>query len=295
MENLDIIIENGGIICYNSLASRISGFKSGGKIKLLIQPTNYECLVKSLELAPKPYIVLGACTNTLISDKGYNGTVISTRKVNGWEIDGDGIISNCGESLINLANIAKNHSLSGLEELSGIPASIGGAVVMNSGAYGRYMQDVVEYADCFVDGKVERLFNEQLGFAYRDSIFNHCDYTVLRVKFKLVKKSKTVINETMQEVARKRKKSNPTQPSLGCVFMKYDGISAGQIIEDLGLKNLTVGGAQVSDVHANFIINTGKATSSDYYELMRLIEDKVSAEYGIKLTREVRLIGDEFI
>lgn len=291
MVNYDYIIADGGIICYNILASRFSAFKTGGSIEVFLQPTNYTGLVNALIKTSLPYNILGATTNTLISDLGIQGVVISTRKVNGYVVDNNLIHANCGEMLINLANVAKKEGLTGLENLSGIPGSIGGGVVMNCGAYGSYLSDIVEYADVFIDNEIKRLKNSELEFGYRKSLFSNKIGCVLSVGLRLQKAHKVSISEKMKEVSIKRKKNQPQELSLGCVFKKINDKSAGEYIEKCDLKNICVGDAMISPKHANFIINCGKATSKDFYQLMNIAQKSVYNTYKIQLEREIRLLG----
>lgn len=291
MKNFDIIIANNATICYNRLAKTFTHFKTGGRINVYIQPKDVESLLTALDNVDD-YLILGATTNTLISDSGYNGIVISTKDVKGIEVVSDGLIVNAGELLSNVCKIAKNNGFSGLESLSGIPGTIGGALAMNAGAYGHCIGEFVEYADVYFDGVKAKLDNYEMHFDYRKSILSDSKIVALRVKLKLIACNEYIIAQTMKSYSAKRRRMQPTEVSLGSCFKKCKDNGAGYYIENAGLKGYRVGGVAVSDKHANFLINTGNATSEDYYKLMNYIMDSVKEKYDIALEKEVILIGE---
>lgn len=292
MENYHGIIANGGIVCYNYSADKLSYFKSGGKIDILLCPSTLKDF--NTNSLPHNYTVLGACTNTLISDNGVRGEVISTRLLKGIERRGDSLYVLGGESITKACAFARNNSLSGLEELNGIPGSVGGAVVMNAGCFGREIAELIEYIDVFIDGAIERLMPSKLNFSYRFSALKgKQNAIVVGVQVKLVKGAKSDISDRMRSVIQKRKAHQPIEPSLGSVFRAVDGVPAGKIIDECGFKGMTRGGACVSPRHANFIINMDKATSADYIALVEAIKSGVQTKKAIELKREVIYLNDD--
>lgn len=293
MKKYDLIIASGATICYNKLAKDFCAFKTGGKIERLIMPNSVSNMIVSLENAETP-IVFGGTTNSLISDNGLFGDVIVTTNVKGIQVDGNKITANAGESLAKVCNIAKENCLSGMEELSGIPGTIGGAVCMNAGAFGRFISNILISAEVYTDEKVIILSNEECGFSYRSSIFGKSDMVVLSATFELQPSNGLLISNNMKLYKNKRRQSQPNDISLGSVFKKYDNNGAGYYIENCGLKGVTIGGCKVSEKHANFIVNCGNANSTDYAKLVNLCSDKVYEKYNIRLEREVKYFG-EFI
>lgn len=292
MEKYHGIIANGGIVCYNYSADKLSYFKSGGKIDILLCPST----LKDFESGnlPKNYVALGACTNTLISDSGVHGEVISTKLLKGIERHDNSLYVLSGEPISKVCTFARNNSLSGIEELNGIPGSIGGATIMNAGCFGREIAELIEYADVYIDGKIERLTPIQLNYSYRNSYLKGIhNAVVVAVKLKLVKGAKSDISDRMRSVMQKRKAHQPIEPSLGSVFRAASGIPAGQIIEDCGFKGMVHGGASVSVKHANFIINNGNAKSEDYIALVDAIKSGVKQKKDIDLKREVIYLNSD--
>lgn len=292
MKKYDLVIENGGTICYNRKASTLTAVKTGGVLDTLLIPNNADSMAYALQCTDSDRLVLGNFTNTLISDKGLHREVIATSKCKGIIQDDNRLICSLGESLSAIAIYAKKNSLSGLERLSGIPGSIAGAVVMNAGAYGDYIADIVSSVEVWCDGKIYVLTNKELDFGYRTSRFNHTNEVILSVTLELAKTNQLLINKVMKDVKTKRQNSQPTESSLGSVFKRYLDNGAGYYIENCGLKGWQIGGCSISDKHANFIINNGGGTSQDYMDLMCLAENKVKEKYGIILEREVRVFGE---
>lgn len=293
MKKYDLIIASGATICYNKLAKDFTHIKTGGKIDTLIIPNTIDNLIIALQNTENA-IVLGGTTNSLISDNGLNDIVILTTNVKGLQKKDNIITANAGESLVKVCTIAKDNSLSGMEQLSGIPGTVGGAVNMNAGAYGRFMSDVVDHITCYTNGKIITLSNSECEFMYRTSGIAKNNLIVLSVAFKLTERNQILISNDMKYYKDKRRQSQPSDLSLGSVFKKYDNIGAGYYIENCGLKGTTIGGCEISNKHANFIINKGLATSTDYANLVMLCQNKVYDKYNIKLEREVKYFG-EFI
>ena len=292
MEKYDIIIENGASICYNRKGDSISALKTGGRIRVLIKPNSIKGLIVALQNTSDDRIVLGNMTNTLISDQGINRELIITSAVKGVHVDEDSLICSTGESLSNACIVARKFGLSGMESLAGIPGSIGGAVAMNAGAFGGYMSDIIESAEVYVDGNIVHMNREELGMTYRHSSLLDNGGVLISAVLRLVHKNPILIASSMKDARTKRHLSQPLEVSLGSVFKRANDNGAGYYIEKCGLKGSRVGEAEVSTKHANFIINTGKCTSNDYYKLMCHIQKTVEKECGVLLQREVRLIGE---
>ncbi len=292
MEKYDIIIENGASICYNRRGDSISALKTGGRIKVIIKPTSIKGLIIALENTCDDRVVLGYMTNALISDKGIDKEVVLTSGVRGVHIDENKLVCAAGESLTNVCVIARKFGLSGMEKLSGIPGSIGGAIAMNAGAFGGFMVDIVESAKVFHDGKIIEMSKEQLGMSYRHSSLLDSGSVIIEATISLTPNNPLIIANSMKNARSKRQQTQPLEVSLGSVFKKTEDNGAGYYIEKCGLKGCRIGDAEVSTKHANFIINTGKCTSNDYYKLMCHVKHIVENECGITLQREVRLIGE---
>ncbi len=292
MEKYDIIIENGASICYNRKGDSISALKTGGRIRVLIKPNSIKGLIVALQNTSDDRIVLGNMTNTLISDQGINRELIITSAVKGVHVDEDSLICSTGESLSNACIVARKFGLSGMESLAGIPGSIGGAVAMNAGAFGGYMSDIIESAEVYIDGNIVHMNREELGMTYRHSSLLDNGGVLISAVLRLVHKNPILIASSMKDARTKRHLSQPLEVSLGSVFKRANDNGAGYYIEKCGLKGSRVGEAEVSTKHANFIINTGKCTSNDYYKLMCHIQKTVEKECGVLLQREVRLIGE---
>lgn len=290
MKNYDLIIASGATICYNKLAREFCHFKSGGKIDRLIKPNSIESLIICLQNTDDA-IVFGSTTNSLISDSGIDNDVILTTGVKGIEVKDCFITAMAGEMLPKVCNVAKEYGLSGLEGLCGIPSTIGGAVYMNCGAFGYNISDVLYCVNVYDNGDIKQLTCNECGFGYRTSNFMQNKMIVLSATFKLKESNSLLISNNIKFFKTKRKQSQPNDISLGSVFKKYNDTSAGYYIENCGLKGASIGGAMVSQKHANFIINCGGATSSDYSNLVNLCHDKVLEKYNINLDREVRYFG----
>lgn len=293
MKNYDLIIASGATICYNKLARDFTSIKTGGVIDTMIVPNSMESFVTCLENTTNPTI-FGGTTNSLISDSGLREEVILTTGVKGVELNGNTITAMAGENLAKVCNIARDNCLTGMEELSGIPGTIGGAVNMNAGAFGRFISDILLEATCFANGKVVTLTKEECQFGYRTSGIAQNNIVVLSATFALEETSQILISNKMKNFKTKRRLSQPNDLSLGSVFKKYDNVGAGYYIENCGLKGTQIGGCMVSPKHANFIVNIAGGNSSDYVQLVDLCQNKVFEKYNIQLQREVKYFG-EFI
>ena len=274
---------------------RHTSFRIGGPARRMAFPDSREQLVILLGLAQecgvKPFI-LGKGTNLLVADEGLDTLVIKTEQMSAIrQLDDVTLEADAGVSLNRLAVFAQQLGLAGLEFAHGIPGSLGGAVYMNAGAYGGEMKHVVvEVAALFDDG-VRYLTGEEAQFAYRHSLFSDVDAVVLGAKMRLVKDDSAQIRQRMDDLIARRKQTQPLEyPSAGSTFKRPVGNFAGTLIEKTGLKGLTVGGAQVSEKHAGFLINIGGATCADVLELIEQVQKRVYEAHGVQLEPEVKIV-----
>lgn len=293
MNLIDILkeITNEENIFVNEPMSKHTTFKTGGIADFLVIPQNKDEMLKLLKLDVKKTII-GNGSNLLVKDGGIRGLVIKTTGLKNYKVNEEYIISESGVLLSKLSNIAKDNSLTGFEFACGIPGTLGGAIMMNAGAYGGEMANVVietTYAD--LDGNVYKTSEHEFG--YRKSTFMMNSYIVLESKIKLQKGNKEEIENQMKDLMKRRNEKQPVnKPSAGSTFKRPEGYFAGKLIEDAGLKGHKIGDAQVSNLHAGFIINNGKATSRDILDLIKYVQDKVKNEFGVDLEPEVRIIGE---
>ena len=269
-------------------------FKVGGPADILVTPTSKEQLIECLKLNV-PKFVIGNGSNLIVKDKGIRGLVIKTTKLNNITLNGDIIEAEAGAYLGKVAIFARENSLTGFEFASGIPGTVGGGVSMNAGAYGGEMKDVVvETTYCDLEGNTYIIDNEAHEFGKRKSFFTGKDFVVLSTKIKLSEGNKEEIANKMEELRVARNTKQPvTMPSAGSVFKRPEGYFAGKLIEDSGLKGYTIGGAQVSTLHAGFIVNVGDATAKDILDLIKHIQEVVMKDYGVVLETEVKMVGED--
>lgn len=269
-------------------------FKVGGPADILVTPTSKEELIECLKL-DVPKFVMGNGSNLIVKDKGIRGLVIKTTKVNNIVLDGNIIEAEVGAYLGKISIFARENSLTGFEFASGIPGTVGGGVSMNAGAYGGEMKDVViETTYCDLEGNIYMLNNAEHEFGKRKSFFTGKDFVVLSTKIKLNEGNKEEIAAKMEELKISRNTKQPvTMPSAGSIFKRPEGHFAGKLIEDSGLKGYTIGGAQVSTLHAGFIVNIGNATAKDILDLIKYIQEVVMKNYGVELETEVKVVGED--
>ena len=273
-------------------------FKIGGPCPVMILPHTREEVARAAALCREegePFFVLGNGSNVLVSDEGFPGAVILFQR-NFAEIsllDKTTVYAQAGASLMRVCAFAQQHGLSGLEFAYGIPASAGGAVYMNAGAYGGEMKDVLAYADYLDEGGAfARRENAALELSYRHSFFSGRDLAILGAAFSLRPGDPAAIRQEMDEIYARRKEKQPLEfPSAGSTFKRPAGAYAAQLIEECGLKGRRVGGAQVSEKHSGFVINRGGATCREVRELIRQVQETVREQTGFQLECEVRLIG----
>ena len=275
-------------------------FKVGGICKYFITPKDIEELIDLLKYLREKnikYMILGNGSNTIFSSKEYDGVIINLKNLNSMKIEDERIYVEAGYQLIKLSIDALNESLSGLEFAQGIPGNVGGAIFMNAGAYKSDMSKLIETVT-FLDENLElkTLKNEELNFSYRKSLFQeHPEYIIISTVLKLHEGIKEDIKDLMDRRKERRISSQPLDyPSAGSVFRNpSDEIFAGKLIEDLGLKGYKIGGAKISEKHANFIINDGGATGEDIKTLIDYIKEKVKERYNIDLHVEQRFVNFE--
>lgn len=232
--------------------------------------------------------------NLLVSDEGYRGVVIQAgRNLNQIEVHGTDIYAQAGAMLSSIAQAALKHSLTGMEPESGIPGTLGGALFMNAGAYGSEMKDITSTVRVLTqDGEIKSLRNDMMKFGYRTSIVQKEGMIVLGAELSLQEGERDRILDLMKEFREKRTAKQPLDlPSAGSTFKRPDGSYAGALIEEAGLRGYSVGGAQVSEKHCGFVVNTGNATAEDVRKLISEIQSKVYEKSGVKLEPEVRMIG----
>lgn len=274
-------------------------FKTGGPADWFLMPKSAEQLKEAIALLRQekiPYYILGNGSNLLVGDKGYRGAVIQLySRMQSVEVAGEEIRVQSGALLSAIAAEAAEASLEGFAFASGIPGTFGGAVVMNAGAYGGEMKDVLVSVDVLTkELEILTLPAEALELSYRHSIVPEEEYIVLGGVLRLKKSDKEKIKEEMAELAKQRREKQPLQyPSAGSTFKRPEGYFAGKLISDAGLKGRTVGGAQVSEKHAGFLVNIGGATTQDILDLIRICQDTVWERFGVKLETEVKFIGEQ--
>lgn len=288
-------------VLLNEPLSAHTTFKTGGPAEIFAMPQNTEALtglILFLKSEGVPYFILGNGSNVLAGDKGFKGVVIriafdhsEVRKENEKGI----IEAESGILLSRLSRLAAEHSLTGMEFASGIPGTLGGAVVMNAGAYGGEMKQVIETVTLLDIKKGEPVTKtcEEMSFAYRDSLVKHGEYVVISAVLRLFPHDREKILEKMEELCAKRNEKQPLNfPSAGSTFKRPEGYFAGKLIEDSGLKGYSVGGAQVSEKHCGFVINRGGATSADIKKLIDDVRRIVYEKQGVMLQPEVVMTGE---
>ena len=289
---------NISVIC-DAPMKEYTSFKAGGNAAVLVtveSVTQLQQVLADVQEAGVASMLLGNGSNTLFKDSGYDGVVIKLGEAfSACEHLGDGrVVAGASVLMSVLAKYLLRESLSGFEFASGIPGSLGGAVFMNAGAYGGELKDILVSAKAVSrDGSEVREFTaEELELSYRHSALEDNGYIVVSAQLQLQPGVQEEIQAKMRELMEKRNSKQPVQyPSAGSTFKRPEGYFAGKLIEDAGLKGVSVGGAQVSVLHSGFVINTGGATATDILDLMTLVQNTVYDQFGVKLEPEVRIIG----
>ncbi|MGI6193356.1 MAG: UDP-N-acetylmuramate dehydrogenase [Christensenellales bacterium] len=280
--------------------SRHTSFRLGGPADAMLLPNSTEEILRALAVCKEagvPFTVIGNGTNLVVKDGGIRGLVIKIGQgMSRISFDGNRATAQAGARLMTLASVSINEKkLAGLAFAGGIPGSVGGAVMMNAGAYDSEIKDVVRKVR-YVDPVQLKLCEREIAegdFWYRGSVFMEQGYVVVEAEFALSPDDGTEKQKLEDYLARRKKKQPLTMPSAGSVFKRPQGHYAGALIEQAGLKGVSVGGAQVSTLHAGFIVNTGNATAKDVISLIELIQKRVYAQSGVMLCPEVRIIGEE--
>lgn len=273
-------------------------FRIGGPADCFVQLENEEQLrglQHYLNQVGLQWFVLGNGSNLLVSDKGFAGVVLQIgQKMRDITVTGCRITAQAGATLAQVARTAMEHGLTGLEFASGIPGTVGGGVVMNAGAYGGEMSQVVERVVVVDrDGEHMELDNDTMGFGYRNSTIRNNPFIVTEVVFRLKQGEREEIRAAMEELAARRREKQPLEfPSAGSTFKRPEGYYAGKLIMDAGLRGFQVGGARVSDKHCGFVINTGGATAEDVRTLIQTVQKQVKEQFHVRLETEVVFLGD---
>ena len=279
--------------------SRHTTFRVGGPADFFVTPKAKEevrDVIRICKEAGMPYYIIGNGSNLLVSDAGYRGVIVQIYKeMNEVKVEGDLVKAQAGALLSGIAAKALGAELSGFEFASGIPGTIGGACVMNAGAYGGEMKDVLESVTVLTgEGKIIELGRNELELGYRTSVIAKKGYIVLGAVLKLERGDGEKIKTYMDELKEKRVTKQPLEyPSAGSTFKRPEGYFAGKLIEDAGLRGFQVRGAQVSEKHCGFVINRDHATAADIMELMRQVQIRVKESSGVDLEPEVKRLGDE--
>ena len=285
-------------ILENEPMSRHTTFRVGGPADVLFLPESEEQLLWALSIAREagvPCVVIGNGSNLVVKDGGIRGLVIALGEgMAAIARAGETLTAWAGASLARVSAYAQASGLSGLEFASGIPGTLGGGCAMNAGAYGGQLSDVLVDARVLLDGVVRTLTVEEMQMGYRTSLPLRRGGIVISARFALTPDDPEAIAARMRELnARRRDKQPLNYPSAGSTFKRPEGYFAGALIEQAGLKGKRVGGAQVSEKHAGFIVNTGGATAADILTLIGTVQDEVADRFGVRLETEVRILGED--
>lgn len=296
IEKLHDIMDSSRILVNEPMKKHIT-FRVGGPADVLVRPTPKE-LREILLLCKEecvPYVVIGNGSNLLVGDKGIRGLVIEMTSCMGdITVEENVITTGSGVLLSKLANCAAEHGLAGMEFAAGIPGTVGGAVVMNAGAYGGEMKDILTAVTVMTkEGELQELSAFELDLSYRHSCIPQKEYIVVEVKIGLQKGEEAVIREQMKKLREQRIEKQPLEyPSAGSTFKRPEGHFAGKLIMDAGLRGYQVGDAQVAEKHCGFVINRGNATAADIKTLMQDVTEKVQEQFDVVLEPEVKLLGE---
>ena len=303
--NIKEILENSKLnkenLYYNEPMAKHTSFKIGGPADVFIKVDNIEELKETLDLSKQnqiPLTIIGNGSNLLVTDKGIRGI---TAKLNLKYIDIENenskeiIKVDAGVPVGLLAQKLLKEEITGFEELSGIPGTIGGAVIMNAGAHGKELKDILKKVTAMdYDGNIYEFTNEECKFSYRNSKFQKEKYIILQATLELEKGNSTEIKEKMDEYMQFRKEKQPIEyPNAGSTFKRGEDFVTAKLIDEAGLKGYKVGGAQVSEKHAGFIVNVDNATAKDVIELTDYIKEKIEEKFGKKINLEIQIIGEK--
>ncbi len=285
-------------VLFEEPMKRHTTFRIGGPAEVFVMPRTIEEIQKTLEICRREklsYFILGNGSNLLVSDQGYKGVIIQMdRNMEQITVEGTEIRAAAGALLSSIAVAARRASLTGFEFAGGIPGTLGGAVVMNAGAYGGEMKDVLKDVTVMTgEGEVRVIPAAELEMGYRTSIIKKAGYLVLGATISLKEGNLEEIKTLTRELSEKRTSKQPLEfPSAGSTFKRPEGYFAGKLIMDSGLRGCQIGGARVSDKHCGFVINAGDATAEDVVSLMRHVTEVVREKYGVTLEPEVKFLGE---
>ena len=297
-ESLLNIIDKNNIKVDEPMKKHIS-FRVGGPADILVKPQSEEELSAGVKLIKEeniPYLIIGNGSNLLVKDGGIRGIVIElSDNFNDFKIDGNLVNIQSGALLSIVGKAVLREELKGFEFAAGIPGTLGGALAMNAGAYGGEMKHIVKSVRLMdMNGNVHEFSNEDMEFEYRKSILSRESYIVLSAIVELEKGNYDDIKNTMADFTQRRVTKQPLSlPSAGSTFKRPPGHFAGKLIEDSGLRGLTLRGAQVSEKHCGFVVNLGNATAKDILDLMYVVKSTVNSKYGVMLEEEVKILGED--
>lgn len=292
------ILNKEDILIDEPMSKHIS-FRVGGPADILVKPSSEEQIKEILTFAKKeniPYLIMGNGSNLLVKDGGIRGIVIKiSDNFNDFSVEGKTVTAQSGAMLSFMGKAIMRNNLTGFEFAAGIPGTLGGAIAMNAGAYGGEMKDIVKSVRLInSEGDIVELTNEEMQFAYRKSLLNKEEYIVLSAIIELEEGNYEEIRDRMKDLTNKRVTKQPLNlPSAGSTFKRPEGYFAAKLIEDSGLKGLTLRGAQVSDKHCGFVVNLGGAKAKDILDLIYVVKSTVYSKYGVMLEEEVKIIGEE--
>ena len=298
MENIDYILKENfkDKLIENYPMREYTSFRCGGNVKYLIYPENIEDLKRIIEISKKynlKFLVLGKGTNVLVSDRGFDGIIISTLKLNKINFDGENLKCESGVKISSLLRFCIENSLKGLEFLAGIPGTVGGAVKNNAGLKNEWISEKIDYVK-FIDFNSEKIIKrgrKDIFFDYRKSEFDSSKI-ILEVNFKPEREKKEKIVLKIKKYIEERRNKQPTGYSAGSIFKNPYPYYAGELIEKCGLKGYSIGDCYISEKHANFIINRGSGKADDVYKLIKIIKEKVKEKFNIELEIEIQMIGE---
>lgn len=296
LEKLEKISAPGQLLQNEPMAAHTT-FRVGGPVDAMFFPDSEAQICEALALAKERNVsafVMGNGSNMIVRDGGIRGlAIVLGERFSKIEVDGNVLTAQAGASMARVAAAAQSHALSGLEFASGIPGSMGGGCAMNAGAYGGQLSDVLVDARVWLNGEVYTMTREELQMSYRTTLPLREGGVVLSARFELTAADGVEIMAMMKDLnARRREKQPLNYPSAGSTFKRPEGYFAGALIEQAGLKGAKIGGAQVSEKHAGFIVNVGGATAEDILNLIAHVQKTVREQFGVNLETEVRIVGE---
>ena len=287
-----------GKVKLNEYMSKHTSFKIGGTADFFVEATSIREICLLQEFTSKnniPMFIIGNGSNILVADKGIRGIVVKIN-LNNVKIEkkeqNEIVTFGAGCKISAIAHMLAKKGISGFEELSSIPGTVGGAIVMNAGAYGKEVKDILISTKCLdKDGKIVEFLNEEQQFGYRTSIFKKHEYIILEARFRLEQKDEEYIIDKMREYKLKRMESQPLEyPSAGSTFKRGEGFITAKVIDECGLKGASIGDAEISQKHAGFIINKGKATYNDVLKLIEYTKEQVKKKTGLEIEEKIEYI-----